>query len=97
MPLCAGSFMWQTNFIILSVKGSIELATRAEAAFAQVESGQPAFTETAGSGPVMMWISPEFSEAVEAGATALAGMLADVENQHFMRLTNAIQKIEELA
>ena len=97
MSLCAGSFMWQTNFVILSVNGSIELATRAEAAFAQIESSQPTFTETVGSGPIVMCISPEFSKAVETGATALAKMLADVENQHFTQLTNAIHKIEELA
>ncbi|OOG70027.1 hypothetical protein B0E45_14595 [Sinorhizobium sp. A49] len=97
MPLCAGSFMWQTNFVILTVQGTIELAKRAEIPFAQVESGQPAFTETDGSGPVVMWISAAFSNAVETGADALSATLADVENRHFARLTAAIQKVEEPA
>lgn len=96
MPLCAGSYMWQTDFVILNVEGTIEVSQRAETTFAQIDSDQPAFNETRGSGPVLMWISAAFSEAVEAGATALAAMLVDVEDRHAARLNSTIQKREHV-
>lgn len=95
MPLCAGSFMWQTNFVILAESGNIELAQGAETSFAQIDSGQSAFTEIDGAGPVLMSISKAFSDAVEAGPGALQTMLADIESQHFTRLMKAIEKAEE--
>ena len=95
MSMLAGSYMWQTNFVILTVEGLIELAERAEKPFAETDSQQPSFTETIGSGPVLMWISPEFSNALERGVAALATMLADTAARHLTPLTNAIQKVEE--
>jgi len=97
MSLCSGSYMWQTNFVILSVTGALEVAERAEIPFSQVEVDQPAFTESAGCGPVVMWISSAFTNAVATGANALAALLADIESQHFTRLTTAILKLEERA
>lgn len=95
MPLCAGSYMWQTDFVILTVPGSIEVAQRAELPFGRVDFSQQSFTEIDGPGPVLMSISPTFCSAVEAGVDALAAMLSDVENRHFSQFTNQIQTVEE--
>jgi hypothetical protein len=95
MPLCAGSYMWQTQFVILTVQGTVEVARRAETAFTQIETKQPALSETDGSGPVMMSISKAFSDAVEAGAERLGEMLAEIEARHFARLEEAIQKVAQ--
>lgn len=92
LALCAGTYMWQTNFVILTVKGLIELSRAAESQFTHTDSGQPVFTETDGSGPVVMWISPDFSVAAEAGAVAFATMLFEVESRHFSKLSTAIEK-----
>ncbi len=71
MALCAASYMWQTQFVILIVKGTIEVARSAERAFAQIDSDQPALSETDGAGPVIMSINRGFSNAVTAGLAAL--------------------------
>lgn len=92
MALCAASYMWQTQFVILIVKGPIEIARIAERPFAQIDSTQPAFDETDGSGPVIMSISRDFSDAVAAGLEALRALLAAVEALHFEMLDKAIVK-----
>jgi hypothetical protein len=92
MSLCAASYMWQTQFVILIVKTTIEVARNAERPFAQVDSDQPALSETDGSGPVIMSINREFAEAVAAGLAALRTLLAEVESQHFEVLDKAIEK-----
>lgn len=92
MSLCAASYMWQTQFVILIVKGTIEIARIAERPFAQVETNQPALSETDGSGPVIMSISREFSEAVGAGLVELRTLLSTVEARHFEALDKAIVK-----
>ena len=91
-PLFAGRHMWRTHFVILTVEGTVELAQRADRPFAEIASGQPAFSETSGSGPMLMSISHAFSDAIEAGVEALAAMLADLERQHLARWATAIQK-----
>lgn len=92
MSLCAASYMWRTQFVILIVKGTIEVARIAERAFAQTESDQPALSETDGGGPVIMSINREFSDAVTAGLTELRALLAAVEARHFEVLDKAIVK-----
>lgn len=92
MSLCAASYMWRTQFVILTVPGAVEVARRAERAFAQVETQQPSLSETDGSGPVMMWISQEFKDAVAAGAGPLAALLTTIEARHFAALESAILK-----
>jgi len=92
MSLCAATYMWQTQFVILIVKTTIEVARNAERPFAQVETDQPALSETDGSGPVIMSINREFSEAVAAGLAALRALLAAVETRHFEALDKAIMK-----
>lgn len=92
MSLSAASYMWQTQFVILIVKGTIEVARIAERAFAQIESDQPALSDTDGAGPVIMSINREFSEAVAAGLTELRAFLAAVEARHFAVLGKAIEK-----
>lgn len=92
LALCAGTYMWQTNFVILAVEGLIELSKAAESQFTHTDSGQPAFSETDGSGPVVMWITQEFSDAAEAGAAEFAAMLAKVETRHFSKLASAIER-----
>jgi hypothetical protein len=92
MSLCAATYMWQTQFVILIVKGTIEVARSAERPFAQIESDQPALSDTDGSGPVIMSINREFSESVTAGLTELRALLAAVETRHFEALDKAIKK-----
>lgn len=92
MSLCAASYMWQTQFVILIVKGTIEVARIAERAFAQIESDQPSLSNTDGAGPVIMSINREFSEAVAAGLAELRALLAAVEARHFEVLDRAIEK-----
>ncbi len=92
MSLCAANYMWQTQFVILIVKTTIEVARRAERPFAQVETEQPALSETNGSGPVIMSINREFAEAVTAGISALRALLAAIETRHFEALNKAIMK-----
>lgn len=93
MALCAASYMWQTQFVILIVKGTIEVARSAERAFAQVDSDQPTLSETDGAGPVIMSINRDFSNAVAAGLDALRDLLAAVEARHFEVLDRAIEKV----
>lgn len=92
MTLCAASYMWRTQFVVLIVKGTIEVARIAERPFAQIETAQPALSETGGSGPVIMSISSDFSEAVAAGLAQLRTLLSAVEAQHFEALDKAIVK-----
>lgn len=92
MSLCAASYMWQTQFVILVVKGAIEVSRIAERPFAQIETDQPALSDTDGSGPVIMSISRDFSDAVEAGLAELRALLGAVEARHFEALNNAIVK-----
>lgn len=92
MSLCAATYMWQTKFVILIVKATIEVARSAERPFAKVESDQPAFSETGGSGAVIMSINKEFSEAVAAGLAELRALLESVETRHFEALDKAIVK-----
>lgn len=92
MSLCAATYMWQTQFVILIVKTTIEVARNAERPFAQIETDQPALSETEGSGPVIMSINREFSDAMAAGLAALRALLATVEARHFEALDKAIMK-----
>lgn len=88
--LLAGSFMWQTDFVILAVDGAIEVAQGAEGTFRQDVHKQPAFNEPFGHEPVVMSINAAFSQAVEAGADALAKLLAKVEAQRLVRWNKAL-------
>lgn len=92
MALCAASYMWQTQFVILIVKGTIEVARSAERTFARVDSDQPSLSETDGAGPVIMSINRDFSEAVAAGLDDLRELLAAIEARHFEVLEEAIEK-----
>lgn len=92
MSLCAASYMWQTQFVVLIVKGRLDLASLAERDFAEVKSEQPALSATDGGGPMFMSISPEFVGAVAAGLPALRALLLAVETQHFAALESAIER-----
>jgi hypothetical protein len=92
MSLCAASYMWQTQFVILVVKGAIEVSRIAERPFAQIDTDQPALSDTDGSGPVIMSISRDFSDAVAAGLPQLRALMVAVEAQHFEALGKAIVK-----
>ena len=89
--LLAGGFMWQTDFVILAVDGAVEVAQSAEISFRQDVRTQPAFSESFGHEPLVMSISPAFQRAVEAGADALAGLLAEIEAQRLARWRNALE------
>ncbi|GAB2863292.1 hypothetical protein GCM10027277_34950 [Pseudoduganella ginsengisoli] len=90
--LQAGTFMWQTDFVILAVEGTVEITRSAETAFAQANVDQPSFSEPFGCEPLVLSISVAFSRAVEAGTAALIGMLGEVEARRFDRLNNAIER-----
>ncbi len=92
MSLCAATYMWKTHFVILVVKGTIEVRWSAERPFAQVETDQPALSDTEGSGPVIMSIDREFSEAVAAGLAELRALLVAGEARHFEALEKTIVK-----
>ncbi|MDO8405169.1 MAG: hypothetical protein Q7T27_16905 [Pseudomonas sp.] len=91
MSLCAARYMWQTQFVILSVRGSIDLAMRAEEAFSSTDQQQPNFTESFGSGQIIMSIDAALTKALETGPAELALLLDGIERAHFAQL---IQKIE---
>jgi len=92
MSLCAGSFMWQTQFVILVVKTAIEVSRIAERPFAQIDTDQPGLSDTDGSGPVIMSISRDFVDAAAAGLADLRTLLAAVEARHFEALEKTIMK-----
>lgn len=91
MWLCAARYMWQTQFVILSVRGSIDLAARAEEAFSSTDQQQPSFTDPSGSGQIIMSIDAALTKALETGPDELARLLDGIERAHFAQL---IQKIE---
>lgn len=92
MSLCAASFMWQTQFVILVVKSAIEISRIAERPFAQIDTDQPGLSDTEGSGPVIMSISRDFIEAAAAGLAELRALLTAVEARHFEALEKTIMK-----
>ncbi|WP_349963024.1 ABC-three component system protein [Rhizobium sp. ZPR3] len=92
MSLCAASFMWQTQFVILVVKSAIEVNRIAERPFAQIDTDQPGLSDTDGSGPVIMSISRDFIDAAAAGLAELRALLATVEARHFEALEKTIMK-----
>lgn len=92
MSLCAASFMWQTQFVILVVKNPIEIGQIAERPFAQIDTDQPGLSDTDGSGPVIMSISRDFIDAAAAGLIELRALLATVEARHFEALEKTIMK-----
>ncbi|MFS8036696.1 ABC-three component system protein [Xanthobacter sp. AM11] len=92
MSLCAASFMWQTQFVILVVKSAIEVSQIAERPFAQIDTDQPGLSDTDGSGPVIMSISRDFIDATAAGLAELRTLLAAVEARHFEALEKTIMK-----
>lgn len=92
MSLCAASFMWQTQFVILVVKSAIEVSRIAERPFARIDSDQPGLSDTDGSGPVIMSISRDFIEAAAAGLAELRALLKAVETRHFEALEKSIMK-----
>jgi len=92
MSLCAASFMWQTQFVILVVKTAIEVSRIAERPFAQIDTDQPGLSDTGGSGPVIMSISRDFIDAAAAGLAELRTLLAAVEARHFEALEKKIMK-----
>lgn len=92
MSLCAASFMWQTQFVILVVKSAIEVSRIAERPFAQIDIDQPGLSDTDGSGPVIMSISRDFIGAAAAGLAQLRTLLAKEEERHFKALQKTIMK-----
>lgn len=92
MSLCAASFMWQTQFVILVVRSAIEVSRIAERPFAQIDTDQPGLSDTDGSGPVIMSISRDFIEAAAEGLAELRALLAAVEARHFEALEKTIMK-----
>lgn len=92
MSLCAASFMWQTQFVILVVKNPIEIGQIAERPFAQIDTDQPGLSDTVGSGPVIMSISRDFTDAAAAGLIELRALLEIVERRHFEALERTIMK-----
>jgi hypothetical protein len=95
MPVCAGTFMWQTNFVILSVRGSLTLAAVAQEAFSIVEAEQPRLSQPDGSGQITMTIDADFMAAADTGPAAIHELLKRVEERHFRKLEKAIVKSKE--
>jgi hypothetical protein len=92
MSLCAASFMWRTQFVILVVRSAIEVSRIAERPFAQIDADQPGLNDTDGSGPVIMSISRDFIDAAAAGLADLRALLATMEARHFEALERTIMK-----
>ncbi|WP_287339270.1 ABC-three component system protein [Mesorhizobium sp.] len=93
--LSADTHNWQTSFVLLALEGSLDLARKAEAPFAIVEAGQPSLAETTGSGPMMMWISQEFIDALAGGVGALKALIEEVERQYTLPMLEAIERLGE--
>jgi hypothetical protein len=96
----AADFMWQTEFVILSVQSSLEAAVKAEEAFGTTEPGpaeQPGLDETRGTGLMIMTIDTAFRMAVGSGRDALRTLLETNEARHFADLNRAIIPGEEAA
>lgn len=64
---------------------------RAEEAFSSTDQQQPNFTESFGSGQIIMSIDAALTKALETGPAELALLLDGIERAHFAQL---IQKIE---
>jgi hypothetical protein len=87
--------MWETHFVILSVQGSIDLASRAEQTFAATELAQPAFNDPGPGGHILMSIDAELIAAMEEGQAAVTQLLANVESAHFANLEKTIVRTRE--
>ncbi|MBP2463941.1 MULTISPECIES: ABC-three component system protein [unclassified Rhizobium] len=88
---------WKTNFVLLALEGTLDVAVQAEMTFANIETRQPSLVETTGSGPIMMWITEPLIEALSQGVDALSAFLADVERRHEVQLIGAIERQGEPA
>lgn len=94
LALCAADFMWQTEFVILSLQGSLKVATEAEEAFSTLDPSQPPLTDTAGSGQLIMTIDDALRDAAKAGPAALHALLEAAETGHFAARRHAILPID---
>ena len=90
----AEAHAWETNFVLLALEGTLDLARQAEVAFANVETSQPSLAETTGSGPLIMWITEPLITALGQGTGAVAELLAELERRHAAVLTEAIERQE---
>ncbi|CAB3725550.1 hypothetical protein LMG22037_05131 [Paraburkholderia phenoliruptrix] len=91
LSLCAASFMWKTDFVILSVRGSVDLAERAERSFDMTEEGQPGLDDSGGSGQIVMSIDATLTAAIGAGANQLAQFLENTERIHIDNMRRSIE------
>lgn len=101
---------WRTNFVLLAVEGTLDLARRAEVVLTSATDGsttegedhtserddrQPSLSDTTGSGPLMMWITEQLVDALSQGAAALAAFLAEAERRRERPLLDAIERQKE--
>jgi hypothetical protein len=94
LALCAIEFVWQTEFVILSLQGSLKVATEAEEAFSALDPTQPPLTDTAGTGQLILTIDDALRDAAKAGPVALHALLEAAEAGHFASRRRAILPID---
>lgn len=89
----AAGFLWRTDFVVLPMLTSpVAVARLAEERFDATDGSEPTFV-TAGAGPsLMLSVDPRFKAGVAAGVAQIAGLLAEAEAAHAVRLGGGIEK-----
>lgn len=88
--IAATSYMWRTHFVVLSqLNTPLAVFTLAQAGLADVDEEQPTLAQP-GMGGMFLTLDAAFRAAAETSLAALATLLADVEADHFARLSAAV-------
>jgi hypothetical protein len=95
LAVCAVDFMWQTEFVILAMPGSLQVASEAEVAFSFTDPAQPSLSNPAGAGQLFMTIDNDLLAAAKAGPAELAALLERIEQRHFEDRKRAILPIDQ--
>lgn len=95
LAVCAVDFMWQTEFVILTMPGSLQIVSDAEAAFSLIDPAQPSLSNPAGAGQLFMTIDNDLLVAAKAGSAELAALLERIEARHFADRKRAIMPIDQ--
>ena len=93
MALSAASFIWRTHFVVLPmINRPSGFSALSDASLVKTEGGPPRLTEAEDQANIVLSLDEAFVSAVRVGPGALVELLARVEEIHFRRLANAIER-----